>query len=109
MAERCAVVGVGQTHFAKRRDDVSMPGLLREAIDRALEDAELTLADIDAVVIGKAPDAFEGIIQPELFLADALAPLAAEYGPTVDELAEPLLALPPDANEALRKGAPAPA
>jgi acetyl-CoA C-acetyltransferase len=72
MAERCAVVGVGQTHFAKRRDDVSMPGLLREAIDRALEDAELTLADIDAVVIGKAPDAFEGIIQPELFLADAL-------------------------------------
>jgi acetyl-CoA C-acetyltransferase len=72
MAERCAVVGVGQTHFAKRRDDVSMPGLLREAIDRALEDAELTLADIDAVVIGKAPDAFEGIIQPELFLADSL-------------------------------------
>ncbi|HLM65211.1 MAG TPA: amidohydrolase family protein [Acidimicrobiales bacterium] len=41
------------------------------------------------------------------FDLDALAPLAAEYGPTVDELAEPLLALPPDANEALRKGAPA--
>jgi acetyl-CoA C-acetyltransferase len=72
MAERCAVVGVGQTHHAKRRDDVSIPGLLREAVDRALEDAECTLADIDAVVIGKAPDAFEGIVQPELFLADAL-------------------------------------
>ena len=43
------------------------------------------------------------------FDLDALAPLAAEYGPTVDERAEPLLALPPDANEALRKGAPAPA
>ena len=39
---------------------------------RALEDAEMTWADIDAVVIGKAPDAFEGIVQPELFLADAL-------------------------------------
>ncbi len=33
---------------------------------------ECTFADIDAVVIGKAPDAFEGIVQPELFLADAL-------------------------------------
>jgi acetyl-CoA C-acetyltransferase len=45
---------------------------LREAATRALEDAECTWADIDAVVIGKAPDAFEGIVQPELFLADAL-------------------------------------
>jgi acetyl-CoA C-acetyltransferase len=72
MAERCAVVGIGQTHHKKRRDDVSIPGLLREAALRALEDAECTFAEIDAVVIGKAPDAFEGIVQPELFLADAL-------------------------------------
>jgi acetyl-CoA C-acetyltransferase len=72
MAERCAVVGIGQTHHKKRRDDVSIPGLLREAALRALEDAEMTFADIDALVIGKAPDAFEGIVQPELFLADAL-------------------------------------
>ena len=72
MAERCAIVGIGQTHFKKRRDDVSIAGLLREAIDRALTDAELTLRDIDAVVIGKAPDAFEGIVMPEIFLADAL-------------------------------------
>ena len=70
--ERCAVVGIGQTHHRKRRDDVSIPGLLREAALRALEDAEMTFADIDALVIGKAPDAFEGIVQPELFLADAL-------------------------------------
>ena len=69
--EKCAIVGIGQTHFKKRRDDVSIPGLLREAIDRALEDAELTIRDIDAVVIGKAPDAFEGIVMPEIFLADA--------------------------------------
>ncbi len=72
MAERCAVVGIGQTHHKKRRDDVSIPGLLREAALRALDDAEMTFADIDALVIGKAPDAFEGIVQPELFLADAL-------------------------------------
>jgi acetyl-CoA C-acetyltransferase len=72
MAERCAIVGIGQTNFKKRRDDVSIAGLLREAIDRALIDAELTLHDVDAVVIGKAPDAFEGIVMPEIFLADAL-------------------------------------
>jgi acetyl-CoA C-acetyltransferase len=72
MSEWCAVVGVGQTYYKKRRDDVSIPGLLREAIARALEDAECTMDDIDAVVTGKAPDAFEGVVQPELFLADAV-------------------------------------
>ncbi|MBV9255301.1 MAG: thiolase domain-containing protein, partial [Actinobacteria bacterium] len=70
--ERCAVVGIGQTKHAKVRDDVSMAGLLREAARRALDDAEMTWKDIDAVVIGKAPDPFEGIMMPELYLADAL-------------------------------------
>jgi arginase family enzyme len=37
MAERCAVVGCGQTHHKKRRDDVSITGLVREAAERALE------------------------------------------------------------------------
>jgi len=72
MAERCAVVGIGQTHHKKVRDDVSLAGLLREAGQRALDDAELTWRDIDAVVIGTAPDSFEGVMMPELYLADAL-------------------------------------
>ena len=72
MAERCAVVGVGQTKHAKVRDDVSLAGLLREAASRALNDAEMTWRDIDAVVIGTAPDSFEGVMMPELYLADAL-------------------------------------
>jgi len=67
-----AVVGVGQTHYRAKREDVSMPGLLREAIDRALADAEMTFADIDAVVVGKAPDLFEGVMMPELFLAESI-------------------------------------
>ena len=45
---------------------------MREAADRALDDAGMTLDDIDAVVIGKAPDMFEGVMMPELYLADAL-------------------------------------
>ncbi len=72
MAERCAVIGIGQTKHDVKRIDVSMPGLVREAALRALADAELGFADIDAVVIGKAPDMFEGVMMPELFLADAL-------------------------------------
>lgn len=73
MAERCAVIGVGQTKYSVGRDDLSMPGLIREAALRALEDAGLTFADVDAVVFGKAPDMFEGVVMPELFLSDALA------------------------------------
>lgn len=67
-----AVIGVGQTHHRAKREDVSIAGLLREAVDRALLDAQLTFDDIDAVVVGKAPDLFEGVMMPELYLADAL-------------------------------------
>jgi acetyl-CoA C-acetyltransferase len=70
--ERVAVVGIGQTKHAATRGDVSIAGLLREAALRALEDAGLGWGDIDAVVIGKAPDFFEGVMMPELYLADAL-------------------------------------
>ncbi|GIH44936.1 acetyl-CoA C-acetyltransferase [Microbispora rosea] len=72
MGNRCAVIGVGQTRYQTRRRDVSLAGLVREAALRALEDAGLTFADIDAVVIGKAPDLFEGVMMPEAYLADAL-------------------------------------
>jgi acetyl-CoA C-acetyltransferase len=70
--ERAAVLGTGQTHYRAKRQDVSMAGLLREAIDRALADAQVDWADIDAVVVGKAPDFFEGVMMPELSLADAI-------------------------------------
>ena len=71
-SQPCAVVGIGQTKHKKRRDDVSLPGLVREAAQRALDDAELNWTDIDAVVLGKAPDPFEGVMMPELSMADAL-------------------------------------
>ncbi len=72
MAERCAVIGVGQTVHRSKREDVSIAGLVREAAQRALDDAGLGWRDIDAVVIGKAPDMFEGVMMPELYLAGAL-------------------------------------
>jgi len=72
MKQQAAVLGVGQTRHRSRRTDVSIAGLCREAVDRALADAGLALADIDAVVLGKAPDLFEGVMMPELYLADSL-------------------------------------
>ena len=72
MAERCAVVGVGQTAHVAKRLDVSQVGLIGEAAIRALEEADCGWSDIDAVVIGKAPDMFEGVMMPELFLNDAI-------------------------------------
>jgi acetyl-CoA C-acetyltransferase len=69
---KAAVLGVGQTRHRSKRGDVSIAGLCREAVDRALDDAGLTIDDIDAVVVGKAPDLFEGVMMPELYLADAL-------------------------------------
>ncbi|MDG2027888.1 MAG: thiolase domain-containing protein [Acidimicrobiales bacterium] len=71
MARPCAVVGIGQTKY-KRQLPVTLDGLVREAALNALEDANLTFDDVDAVVIGKAPDALEGVIMPELSLAHAL-------------------------------------
>ena len=73
MANLAAVVGIGQTKYQTRRKDVSLAGLVREAAQRALEDAGLDWNDIEAVIIGKAPDMFEGVIMPESYLADALA------------------------------------
>src|SRR6202011_5791251 len=67
-----AVLGTGQTKYVAKRHDVSMNGLVREAIDRALADSGSTFDDIDAVVVGKAPDFFEGVMMPELFMADAV-------------------------------------
>lgn len=72
MKQQAAVIGVGQTRHATKRADVSMAGLCREAIDRAMTDADVDWNDIDAVVLGKAPDLFEGVMMPELYLAEAI-------------------------------------
>ena len=71
MSSHCAVVGVGQTHHHKGRRDVTLGGLVREAAERALADAVLDGTDIEAVVIGSAPDMLEGVMSPELLVADA--------------------------------------
>ncbi len=71
MSRHVAIVGIGQTHHARRRTDVSQAGLVREAVDRALADANLTIEDIDAVVIATGPVLFAAVNMPEKWVVDA--------------------------------------
>jgi acetyl-CoA C-acetyltransferase len=72
MSRHVAIVGVGQTHHARRRTDVGQTGLVREAVDRALSDANLTIDDIDSVVVASGPVLFAAVNQPEKWVADAI-------------------------------------
>lgn len=69
--KRLAVVGVGQGKQAKRRE-VTIGALVREAVAEAMADAELEFGDIDAVILSKTPDLFDGVMNPELYLTDAM-------------------------------------
>ena len=75
-----AIVGTGQTVHARRRLDVSQAGLAREAVIEALLDAQLTMDDIDSVVVASGPAMFGAVNQPEKWLVDALG---ARYKPVV--------------------------
>ncbi|MBW2682939.1 MAG: thiolase domain-containing protein, partial [Deltaproteobacteria bacterium] len=60
MSNRVAVIGVGMTKFMRRAKEA--PGeLAAQAVRMALEDAGLDIDDIDAVTLGTAPDAFDGV------------------------------------------------
>jgi acetyl-CoA C-acetyltransferase len=70
MPRRVAIIATGQTKHAARRLDVTIAELITEAVTRALEDADLTLRDIDAVLLGNM-EPFEGFLFPELWAVEA--------------------------------------
>ncbi|MCO5164142.1 MAG: hypothetical protein M9939_23865 [Mesorhizobium sp.] len=72
MGRHVGIVGVGQTNHSRRRTDVSQAGLVREAVDRALADAKLTIEDIDSVVVATGPVLFAAVNQPEKWVVDAI-------------------------------------
>lgn len=72
MSRHVGIVGVGQTHHSRRRTDVSQAGLVREAVDRALADAKLTIEDIDTIVVASGPVLFGAVNHPELWVANAI-------------------------------------
>jgi len=79
MSRRVAVVGTGQTECKTRNLELNFPGLVHLAVKRALEDAELTIRDIDAIVFGSSPEYFEGVNQPELWCAEYAGALNKPY------------------------------
>jgi len=66
---RVAIVGAGMTKFVRRAQETSKE-LAWEAASKALESCEMTLDDIDAVVIGSAPEAFDGVHMKVEYLSD---------------------------------------
>jgi len=60
MSNKVAVIGAGMTRFVRRAKE-SSGELAAQAVEMALRDAGLGIEDIDAVCLGTAPDAFDGI------------------------------------------------
>jgi acetyl-CoA C-acetyltransferase len=71
MGKRVGIVGVGQTHHAAHRLDASGVEMIAEAVTRALDDAQCTLDDIDAIVIGNM-DHFENINYVDMWATDGI-------------------------------------
>jgi len=66
---KVAVVGAGMTKFVRRAQETGRE-LAWQAARMALDSAGMTLKDVDAVVIGSAPDAFDGVHMKGEYLAD---------------------------------------
>ena len=71
MPHPVAIIGVGQTRHG-RRDDVSYPELVREAVQACLADAGVGVEEVEAVVEGSMPAPEEGVEAPELWLSEAV-------------------------------------
>ncbi|MFC1868933.1 hypothetical protein ACFL0H_12485 [Thermodesulfobacteriota bacterium] len=68
MASRVAVIGVGQTKHG-HRNDASQADLVSDAVQAALENAELNIRDIDAVVTGNM-ELLDGNYLSDMWLVD---------------------------------------
>jgi len=72
MPRPVAIIGCGQTKHLSRRRDVSQAELVAEAAWKAMEDANVTPDEIDAVVVGNM-QGFGGVAQPDLWIGDWIA------------------------------------
>lgn len=69
MSRDVAVTGTGQVGYVGESPD-TYTDLAGEAAQRALEDADLPMDAIDAIVVPHAPEAFIGIGHPERLIVD---------------------------------------
>jgi acetyl-CoA C-acetyltransferase len=71
MKRNVAIIGGGQTRHAARRHDVDQPEMVNEAVRAALDDAGMSIDEIDAVLLGNM-EFFEGTHFTDCWLADAM-------------------------------------
>ncbi len=69
MGERVAIIGMGQTDHVFMRPDTNEEEMINQAVRKALEDAGLTLNEIDTVIMDNM-DLFEGHYLSDGMVAD---------------------------------------
>lgn len=75
---RVAIVGAGLTKFYRNTQETPKE-LAYEAAKMALDSCEMKLSDIDCVVMGTAPDAFDGVHMKGEYLSDGAGAYRKPY------------------------------
>ncbi|MFA5897421.1 MAG: thiolase domain-containing protein, partial [Thermoplasmata archaeon] len=75
---KVGVIGAGMTLFRRRLQDTPKE-LCYEAAKMALDSAGLTLADVNMVVSGSAPDAFDGVHMKGEYFSDGCGAYRRPY------------------------------
>ena len=75
---RVAIVGAGMTKFVRRSLETGRE-LAWEAASKALESCDMTLDDVESVVMGSAPDAFDGVHMKAEWLSDGAGAWGKPY------------------------------
>ena len=70
MGKKVAITGIGQTRTKLKRRDVNFPELMGEACRMAVQDAGISIDDIDCVICSSSPELFEGLSEPEMWATD---------------------------------------
>ena len=69
MSERVAIVGIGITEHKSKWPERSQVEIVNDAVRRALEDAQLSMKDIDATITGNM-ELFEGCYHVDMWMTE---------------------------------------
>ncbi|MCD6281155.1 MAG: thiolase family protein [Deltaproteobacteria bacterium] len=61
-----AIIGIGQTEYSSHKEHQNQAEMVNEAVRRALDDARITMDDVDCVMHGNM-ELFEMVYQPDLW------------------------------------------